>query len=60
MQMILCIELISLHVQRFIPYMNDHCGAMVVINFSLDCFTNSVLAYYHISHIHCLIINLCW
>ena len=26
MQMILCIELISLHVQMFIPCVNDHCG----------------------------------
>ena len=32
----------------------------VVIIFSLDCFINSVLAYFHISHIHCLIINLNW
>ena len=33
---------------------------VVVINFGLDCFTNSVLAYFHILHIHCLIISLCW
>ena len=34
--------------------------AMVVINFGLDCFINSVLAYFHIPHILCLIISLCW
>ena len=33
---------------------------MVVILFGLDCFINSVLAYFHISHIHCLIISLNW
>ena len=32
----------------------------VVIIFSLDCFINSVLAYFHIPHIHCLIISLNW
>ena len=34
--------------------------AVVVINFGLDCFTNSVLAYIHIPHIYCLFISLCW
>ena len=34
--------------------------AVVVINYGLDCFINSVLAYFHISHIHCLIISLNW
>ena len=29
-----------------------------VILFGLDCFINSVLAYFHIPHIHCLIISL--
>ena len=33
---------------------------MVVINFGLECFTNSVLAYIYIPHIHCLFISLCW
>ena len=32
--------------------------AVVVINFGLNCFTNSVLAYFHIPHIYCLIISL--
>ena len=34
--------------------------AVVVINFGLDCFTNSVLAYIHIPHVYCLFISLCW
>ena len=33
---------------------------VVVILFGLDCFINSVLAYVHIPHIHCLIISLNW
>ena len=49
----LCLHLSSLNLYLLIT-------AMVVINFGLDCFTNSVLAYFHISYIHCLIIGLCW
>ena len=33
---------------------------VVIGKFNLDCFTHSVLAYFHILHIHCLIISLCW
>ena len=49
----LCLHLSSLNLCLLI-------AAVVVINFGLDCFTNSVLAYFHISHIHCLIISFCW
>ena len=31
---------------------------VVVINYGLECFIDSVLAYFHILHIHCLIISL--
>ena len=31
MQMILCIELISLHVWMFIPYVNEHCGHYSIV-----------------------------
>ena len=34
--------------------------AVVVILFGLDCFINSVSAYVHVPHIHCLIISLNW
>ena len=34
--------------------------AVVLILFGLDCFINSVLAYFHILHVHCLIISLNW
>ena len=35
-------------------------SAVVVILFDLDCFINSGLAYFHILHIHFLIISLNW
>ena len=35
-------------------------AAVIVINFGLDCFTNSDLTYFHIPHKHCLIISLYW
>ena len=47
----LCLHLSSLNLCHLIT-------AVVVINYGLDCFINSVLAYFHISHIHCLIISL--
>ena len=47
----LCLHLSSLNLYHLIT-------DVVVIIFDLDCFINSVLAYFHISHIHCLIISL--
>ena len=35
-------------------------SAVIVILFGLDCSINSVLTYFHIPHIHCLIISLNW
>ena len=43
----LCLHLSSLNLCYLI-------FAVVVILFSLNCFINSVLAYDHIPHIHCL------
>ena len=38
-----------------------HLISVVVFDFiDVDCFINSVLAYFHIPHIHCLIISLNW
>ena len=31
MQIILCIELISLHVRMFIPCVNEHCGHYFIV-----------------------------
>ena len=47
----LCLHLSSLNFCHLIT-------AVVVIIFGLDCFINSVLAYDHITNIHCLIIGL--
>ena len=49
----LCLHLSSLNLCYLI-------SAVIVILFVLDCFINSVLAYFHILHIHCLIISLNW
>ena len=49
----LCLHLSSLNLCHLIY-------AVVVILFGLDCFINSVLAYFHITHIHCVIISLNW
>ena len=49
----LCLHLSSLNLCHLI-------FAVVVILFGLDCFINSFLAYFHIPHIHCLIISLNW
>ena len=49
----LCLHLSSLN-------LCDLISAVVVILFGLDCFINSVLAYFHIPYIHCLIISLNW
>ena len=49
----LCLHLSSLNFCLLIT-------AVVVFNFDLDCFANSILAYFHIPHIHYLIISLCW
>ena len=49
----LCLHLSSLNLCHLI-------STVVVILFGLDCFINSVLVYFHIPHIHCLIISLNW
>ena len=49
----LCLHLSSLNLCHLI-------STVVVILFDLDFFINSVLAYFHIPHIHGLIISLNW
>ena len=46
----LCLHLSSLNLCHLI-------AAVFVIIFSLDCFINSFLVYFHIPHVHCLIIS---
>ena len=54
------IAMLSLCLHLFSPNLYLLITTVVVINFGLDCFTNYVLAYIHIPHIHCLIISMCW
>ena len=49
----LCLHLSSFNLCHLI-------SVVVVILFGLDCFINSILAYFPIPHIHCLIISLNW
>ena len=46
----LCLHLSSFNLCHLI-------SVVVVILFGLDCFINSVLVYFHIPHVHCLIIS---
>ena len=47
MQIILCIELISLHVRMFIPCVNDHCGQAMLYCFIPFCLIALCLLHMH-------------
>ena len=51
-----CYVCVHLHLSSLSLYLL--ITLVFVINFGLDCFINFVLAYFHIPHIHCLIISL--